>query len=182
MAFTLPYDSAAAGRVQLGPCTISFGGTDLGLTKGGVEIEVSTETYKVTVDQYGNTEINEYITGRTVNVTVPMAETDLTKLNTILPGSTIVTDGVTPTKKKLVVPSAVGTSLLSVADELICHPIALDAADKSQDFTLPVTAPKGDLSFAYKLNEERIFNVTFTGYPDLTTNVLFIIGDKTATA
>lgn len=178
----MAYDPAAAQRVQLGTCNVTFGSTDLGLTKGGVEVAITSETYKVMVDQFGNTEINEYIIGRTVTVTVPMAETDLTKLALVIPGSTIVTDKTTATKKKLTVPSGVGFSLLSVADTLTCHPVALAATDKSQDFTVPLTAPKGEFSFAYKLNEERIYSVQFTGYPNLTTGELFVMGDKSATA
>lgn len=178
----MAYDAASAARVQLGACSVTFGSTDLGLTKGGVEVQISTETYKIMVDQFGNTEINEYVIGRTVSVTVPMAETDLVKLNLVLPGSSIVTDAVTSTKKKLVVPNAVGQSLLAVADQLVCHPIARASSDRSQDFVVPLTAPKGDLNFAFKLNEERIYNVVFTGYPDLTTGTLFIMGDRTATA
>ena len=176
----MAYDPTAAQRVQLGTCTVTFGTKDLGLTKGGVEVALSSETYKVLVDQFGNTEINEYITGRTVTVTVPLAETDLTKLALVLPGSRIVTDTAVPTKKKLVVPTGVGFSLLSVADKLVCHPVALPATDKSQDFTVPLTAPKGEFTFAYKVNEERVYTVTFTGYPDLTTGDLFVMGDSTA--
>lgn len=178
----MAYDANSAARVQLGACSVVFGSTDLGLTKGGVEIQIQTESYKIMVDQFGNTEINEYIIGRTCSVTVPMAETDLTKLNLCLPGSSIVTDAVDSTKKKLVTPNAVGQSLLAVAQKLTCHPIARSAGDKSQDFVVPITAPKGDLNFGFKLNEERVYNVIFTGYPDLTTGTLFIMGDETATA
>lgn len=178
----MAYDPTAAQRVQLGTCNVTFGTTDLGLTKGGVEVAITSETYKVMVDQFGNTEINEYIIGRTVTVTVPMAETDLTKLNKVIPGSTLVTDATTSSKKKLVVPTGVGFSLLSVADKLVCHPVALPATDKSQDFTVPLTSPKGEFNFAYKLNEERIYSVQFTGYPDLNTGMLFVMGDNTATA
>ena len=46
----------------------SFGGVDLGFTKGGVEVTVETETHEVTVDQMGETPINEYITSRTCTV------------------------------------------------------------------------------------------------------------------
>jgi hypothetical protein len=30
-------------NIKLGACKVSFGGQDLGYTKGGVEVEVSTE-------------------------------------------------------------------------------------------------------------------------------------------
>jgi hypothetical protein len=178
----MAYDPTAASRVLVGTCDVTFGAIPLGLTKGGVEVAISSETYKVSVDQFGNTEINEYIIGRTVTVTVPLAETDLAKLKLVTPGSTIVTDKTTATKKKLVVNSGTGISLLGVADVLTCHPVAVAATDKSQDFVVPIAAPKGEFNFAYKINEERVYTVVFTGYPNLTTGDLYVIGDSTASA
>ena len=61
-------------NVKLGVCSVTFGGTDLGYTKGGCEAEITTTTHKVMVDQFGDTEIDEIIQGRTVKVTVPLAE------------------------------------------------------------------------------------------------------------
>ncbi|HHO6394217.1 TPA: hypothetical protein ACRVMJ_005009, partial [Escherichia coli] len=45
-------------NIKLGACKVSFGGVDLGYTKGGVQVEVATETLKVTVDQLGQTVIS----------------------------------------------------------------------------------------------------------------------------
>src|SRR4051812_12774795 len=81
-------------NVKLGVCTALFDSADLGYTKGGVEVEVQTNTHEVTVDQMGETPIDEIITGRTVQVTVPMAETTLENLARVMPGSTLVSDGV----------------------------------------------------------------------------------------
>lgn len=80
-------------NVKLGVCSVLYDGVNLGFTKGGVEVEVATTTYEVTVDQFGNTPISELITGRTVTATVPLAETTLENLALIMPGSTLVTDG-----------------------------------------------------------------------------------------
>lgn len=169
-------------NIQLGACTVTFGTNDLGLTKGGVEVSIATSTYKINVDQFGESEVNEYITGRTASVKTPLAETSLDRFQIMFPGSTIVTDATVSTKKKLNGNAAQGVSLRSLADILTLHPKAIISTDKSQDFTLPVASPKGDISFAYKHNEERVYNVEFMGYPDLTTGLLFVIGDKTATA
>jgi len=174
----MPYTSTNAENVKLGTCSVTFGATDLGLTKGGVEVSVSTSAYKITVDQFGETEINEYITGRTCTVRVPMAETDLTLLSNVIPGSTLVSG---TGKKKLVVKSGVGLSLRTFAQKLTLHPVAKAESDKSEDVTVPIAAPKGDFQFAFKLDEERIYNVEFTGYPDLSTGDLYVIGDETAT-
>ncbi len=45
-------------NIKLGACKVSFGGVDLGYTKGGVQVEIATETLKVTVDQLGQTTIS----------------------------------------------------------------------------------------------------------------------------
>lgn len=81
-------------NVKLGVCNVIFDGVDLGFTKGGVEVEVSTQTYEVKIDQFGETPISELLIGRSVTATVPMAETTLENLVKIMPGSALVTDGV----------------------------------------------------------------------------------------
>lgn len=80
-------------NVKLGVCRAYLGGVDLGLTQGGVEVTVSTETHRVEVDQNGSTAINEIIMGRTVTATVPMAETTVRQMVNIMPGATLVSDG-----------------------------------------------------------------------------------------
>jgi hypothetical protein len=80
-------------NVKLGVCSVLFDGADLGYTKGGVEVEVSTSTHEVTVDQFGDTPIGELITGRMVKATVPLAEATLDNLVATMPGSTLISDG-----------------------------------------------------------------------------------------
>jgi hypothetical protein len=277
-------------NVKLGVCRIVWGGVDLGYTKGGVEVEVASETHKVTVDQFGTTEINEYVMGRTCRVKVPLAETTVENLQRIMPGSTLTVSGsgvaatgsinfsgnVVPgdkiyvggalftfvsgapssefeievgldvttsisnavtalnnstdfraskatyatgadhiaviydlpgtfgntftlavegstlsvsgatlsggveAKRKAEVTNAVGVSLLENARELVLHPIAKADADRSEDFVVPLASTAGQASFAYKVDEERIFNVEFSGYPNPDTGVLFVVGDPTA--
>lgn len=164
-------------NIKMGVCKITFGGTDLGYTKGGVDVEVTTETHKVVVDQFGSTEVNEFIMGRNVKVKAPLAETTLENLVAIMPGATLVMDAGTPIGVK--VTTGIGESLLDTADELVLHPVANADADVSEDFVIPRAATAGALSFAYKVDAERIFNVEFTGYPDPVTKVLFVVGDPT---
>lgn len=170
-------------NVKLGVCRVTYGGVDLGLTKGGVEVAISTETHEVTVDQYGDAPINEYITSRTCEVTVPMAETTLENAVKVMPGATLITDGEDSNKKYVSVPTATGVSLLDIAQELVLHPIANEENDKSDDFTVYRAATPGEMNYSYKLDEERIFNCSFKAYPDHSQGgLLFAIGDTTATA
>lgn len=167
-------------NVKIGVCQVFYDGVDLGYTKGGVEVTVETETYEVTVDQFGASPINEYIQKRTVSAVVPLAETTLENMVSIMPGAALVTDSIDPTKKKVTVPNGIGTDLLKIAKKLVLHPQGLDSNDKSEDFTIPLAATAGALSFAYKYDEERVFNVTFNGYPDPATKELFVFGDESA--
>ncbi len=169
-------------NVKLGVCSITFNGVDLGYTKGGVEVEVATNTHVVSVDQFGETPINEYVMGRTVKVRCPLAETTLENLVAIMPGATLVTDAGDATKKRVDVVVGVGQSLLDSAAALVLHPIANAADAKNDDFIVPLAATAGALSFAFKLDEERIFNIEFSGYPDTANgNNLFSVGDDSAT-
>ncbi len=168
-------------NVKLGVCRVSFGGEDLGFTKGGVEVNVETSTHEVTVDQMGETPINEYITSRTCTVTVPLAETTLENLVKIMPGATLVTDKTETTKKYVQVPTGVGSSLLKVAQELVLHPIANADEDKSDDFMIPKAATAGAMTYSYKLDDERIFSCEFKAYAS-DEGLLFKVGDTTAVA
>jgi hypothetical protein len=169
-------------RVKLGPCLVTFNAIDLGLTKGGVEVSITTNKHEVTVDQFGSTAINDIITGRTGMVTVPMAETDLAKLLLVIPGAVLVTDSTTPTKKKLEIPTAVGTSLIESAKVLTLHPKANAASNKADDVTIPLASPAGDITFSFQVENERVYAIEFRMYPDEVTGLLAVLGDITAVA
>lgn len=166
-------------NVKLGVCKVYYDGVDLGYTKGGVEVTVTTETHKVEVDQFGKSPINELIMSRDARVKCPLAETTLANLVSIMPGATLVTGG---GASRVDVEHSIGTDLLTIAKPLILHPQNLLAADLTEDFTLLLAGTGGQLQFAYKLEEERIFNIEFTGYPSSQTRRLFVVGDLTTNA
>jgi hypothetical protein len=167
-------------NVKLGAANVLWGTDDLGFTKGGIDVSISTITKEVTVDQFGPSAVNEYIQGRTVQVTVPLAETDLNKLALALPGSTLVTG--TGGKLKLMVSTASGTALRALAKKLVLHPTGVPTSQKNDDFVVLLAAPVGDIEFAYNFEDERVYNVTFKGFPDNTTGALFTFGDESAVA
>ncbi len=282
-------------NVKLGVCSVTFDGVDLGYTQGGVEVTVETQTKKVMVDQFGNSEINEYILSRSCKAKVPLAETTLENLVRIMPGAVLFSNGGTKasgtvtlstavpvdgdkvtvngvdftfktaplnanhvaigatfaisaqnmknainasinalvsritvtgaaailtvtaddagtagnaitlaatfatganvtvsgavlaggtavTKKGVSVPNGAGISLLSLARKLVLHPIANDPTDPSEDFVIPLAMTAGAMSFSFKLDQERLFPVEFSAYPDSATKRLFYVGDETATA
>jgi hypothetical protein len=163
-------------NVKLGVCKVFFDGTDLGYTKGGVEVSVSTETHKVEIDQFGKTAINEYVMGRSLNVKVPLADTTLANMAALFPGSSLLGTATFRTD----VGAGVGADLLASSKLLTLHPIkttdTLDT-DYSDDFTILYANTPGALTYAYKLDEERIFNAEFTGFADPQNGKLFSAGD-----
>jgi hypothetical protein len=282
------------GNVKLGVCRVFFGNEDLGYTKGGVEVEVTTNTSKISVDQFGDTEIDEIIRGRMIRVKAPFAESTLKNLNRLFPASsfvetggaaatgtvtiatnpaandTIFINGVTftfvasvtgpnqvliggsanatalnlstainaspsrevmpviasatgasaictltykgkttegnaftlltgtagvkvtmsgatlsggsnPTAGRVDVVIGVGTSLIANSKELRLHPIEKADTDLSEDLIIPKASTPGQISYAYKLDEERVFMAEFRGYPDQAQNFkLFSIGSPYA--
>jgi hypothetical protein len=90
--------------------------------------------------------------------------------------------GTNPTSQRVDVTDGLTASdLLASAKELRLHPInrgsfASANYDYSEDFVIPLANTAGALTFAYKLEDERIYNVEFNGYPDATTRRLFYIG------
>lgn len=169
-------------KVLLGPCTVTFDSTDLGFTKGGVEVSITTPKKTIDVDQFGDSEIDERIMGRMVTVRCPLAEHDLSVLAKSIPGSTLITDGTDATKMRLELNSAYGTSLREIAAELVLHPKHKPVGEKNEDFVIPLAAPGGDIEFSFHKNDERIYSIEFKAFTDVDTGLVAYFGDDSATA
>lgn len=162
--------------LEMGPCDVTFKGTDLGLTQGGVQVTFGTTVQPVKADQYGESVIDNVINGRTIKVTVPMAERDLTKLAAVFPGSTLIGT----TSKRLEIDAAVGTSLRALAGALVLHPHDRPSADKTADLTVPLAMCAGAFTFSYESGKQRVYSVEFEGFVNLATGELFNMGDPAA--
>ncbi len=278
-------------NIRIGPCEVIFDGQQLGLTIGGVEVEVTTSTHTTMVDQLGETIVDEFVMGRNITIKVPLAETTIENLVKLMPGSVLVTDGVAAsgtitvavnpannetmivngvtytfktvavsetdielgatasltaleiatvlgrsidplvsvatytrvgavvtvtydttgvagnaftldagtagadltlsgatlasgvdaTKSRLDVSLNAGFSLLSSAKKLILHPTAKPANDRSEDLIVWKANAPGELQFAYKFDQERVFMANFKGFPDPASSYrLFSIGHEEA--
>ena len=273
--------------IRLGACRVRWGGRDLGMTKGGVDVTIKAQNKPIEVDQFGKTIVQEYVMGRSIMVKVPFAETDLDSLYSLLktsggtltdngvrasgtltfsanpaaadtivvaghtftfvtavtgadqiligatPAATIVnavrvlnassdsnvtqlqftgsattitispyksgvagnnfvisrtgtavttsgatlTGGVDATSRLAVVQSGAGIGLYGTALPLVLHPIDRADNDFTEDFVVPLANNGGSLTFAYKVDVERIFVLEFTGYVNVSNKTLFTYGD-----
>lgn len=159
------------GNIRLGACSVTWGGVDLGYTQGGVVVTLGSTQHDTKVDQEGDTPIDSWLMSRTCTVKVPMAETTVDKLATILAKT-----GGTQASGVLTIATGVGTSLRAGAQPLVLHPVTRAATDTSEDITIPLANTTGDTSFSYEVDKERIFEITFTAFPDMDTKTLLTYG------
>lgn len=90
-----------------------------------------------------------------------------------------LTGGVAETKARVDVNIGTSVDLLSVAQELRLHPSSRADDDFTEDFTIFQAATAGALTFAYKVDAERIYSVEFSGYPN-SDGKLFALGNPLA--
>lgn len=153
-------------KVALGVCDVKLGTLDLGATKGGVEVTIETSTYEVKLDQTGETPAKEIITGTSVKVKVPMAETDLARLAQVIPQAQGVVESTVTTG--VLVSTGVNIDLFAEGLELLLHPTGVASGTTDGDFGLFKAAGTANISFTYNTNSERIYEIEFKGYPDTT--------------
>lgn len=173
-------------NVPIGPAIVEFGEganlTKFDITKGGITFQMSTSTQEVQVDQYGDTVVKEIMKGRTAEVKVPFALSDLERLSKVMPNSKLTKSGTGATAKiRLDVNSTAGFDMLSIAKKLVIKPT--DPLATANDWiTIPVAGPSADIEYAYNADNERIANITFKAYPDVNNGgLLFTMGDETVT-
>lgn len=165
---------------------VSGSEVDLGFTMGGVTVTIETDVANVTTDQFGSVIMKQIIVGRNATIKVPFAETDLTLMSKLIPGASLVTDAVTSTKKKVFLNTPIGSDMVaSVAQALLLiKAIGNTASTNLNDqFRFFKAAPSGKLEFSFSIEDQRIWEVEYTAYPDSTQNFsLGTFGDPAATA
>jgi len=174
--------------LELGPCIVKYGVSgsevDLGFTMGGVTVNIETEVADVTTDQFGAVIMKQIIVGRNASITIPFAETDLSLMSKIIPGASLVTDAVTATKKKVIINTPIGSDMVaSVAQALLLIKAIGNTASTNENdkFRFFKAAPSGELEFAFSIEDQRVWEVEFTAYPDSTQSfAIGVFGDISA--
>lgn len=123
--------------------------------------------------------------GSTVTVTAKAQDATGNAITLASAGAGVTVSGATLTggsdpKKSVDVTDGVGLDLLSLAGELRLHPQAKPANDYSEDFVIPLAATAGGMNYAYQVDKERVFDTTFTGFPDPVSRKVFSIGTAPA--
>jgi hypothetical protein len=144
----------ALADVRLGHCTVTLGTTDLGHTKGGVEITIKNDVTETTVDKYGSTPAKAWHKGTRVEVKVVLAEYTNALLKEVLNGAAM-------SGANMTFGSNAGAKLTGAA--LTLHPIEAADDDDTLDVEIFSVVVIGDVKLAYKVDEETVHEVTFLG-------------------
>lgn len=162
---------------ELGPCQITFDGTDLGKTSGGVTLTVEETFAPINTDQDGENPVDEKITGTSVTVEGSLAEITLDNFAKLFKRSK-TTDG---NKEKVEILPNVGTSLLANSKTMIIKPYdgGTVTGDPNEWITLGRAGMKASASMTYNVSDQRTIGFTATGYPDVN-GVIATFGDTSA--
>lgn len=167
----MPFD---ANQIRLGAARVLLDGLDLGFTYDGVTIDVRTTSKRVEIDHFGPIEVRDVVSRRETSIKFNVAETALYNLALSLWGAATVDFTATPNNLQL--PFGVGTLLNTSAPRLLeLHPIDRDYTDCTENFRFLNAAWSGNVGFAFKVDQQRVFAVEFFAYPDQFGN-LFMFG------
>ena len=172
-------------NIRIGAGRIYFGGVDLGLTQGGIDVQLETEEYEGNADQFGEIEAYSFITNRQITVTAPLLETHVENMVRTMPGATLVTDPNDPDRKRVDIRTGIGESLVDFSKELIIRSAINDLrvpVVKDEDFIIPVASTSGGLSFNHAHDAEKLLNVEFKAYPVAGSDIVARFGHPDAAA
>jgi len=166
-------------KVKLGSCSVNFDGTDLGHTKGGVEISYDPDFTDITVDLYGDTPVDKRLKAENFSVKIPLAEKTYNVLKAAIPSGTYFSTG---GRNKLTIGKQAGFSLASVAKRLVLHPTENATTNKDDDVVMWSAVSIDEVSLPHKFDEQTIIEVTMMALINENMsagNYLATIGDTT---
>lgn len=172
---------ADSTNVKIGVCSVSFDGTDVGHTAGGVEVVYSPEYADIAVDQYGNTPVDKVLIGESFMARVPLAESTLANLKRAIHPGTATPSDASPTK--ITIGKDAGYKASTFAKRIVLHPIANASSNRVDDVILHKGVIVNEITLGYKVDEQRVINVEILALIDESQSAgayLGILGDSTA--
>lgn len=143
-------------------CRITFGGVDLGHTVDGTELEIEREFTEVKTDLYGNTPVDYVLAGQKATIKMKLAEITPGTLAYIAPEADW---DVGTADDHVHFGTKAGYSLRSDALELVITPQGGNT-DGNLTITLFKAVSTDNVKLAYKIDEQSVFEVTFTALVD----------------
>lgn len=150
----MPGQQGDVENVKLGVADVAFGGVSLGLSKGGITVTVTDSQLLVSVDNWADMPVAAFDKGSLVEVTVPMVEETLAKINLALPTSTLTGSS------KVTIGGVAGNPI--TAAKLVLNPVTAGRPN----FVAYRAIPKGEVTMSFNTDDVSIINVVFTALID----------------
>jgi len=167
---------ADATKIQLGVCSVTYKGVDLGHTIGGVTVVYSPEYHETSVDQYGKSKVEKFLVGESLSAKVSLAEFTIANLQRAINQGTLVGDDAVS------MGSNAGKRASLNAGLLLLHPLNAASNDtRAYDVAIYKAVVTNELSIEFKNDGERVLPVEFDGLIDegrSDGNLLGFIGDS----
>lgn len=141
---------------------VTFGGVDLGHTVDGVEVEWGREFTEVQTDLYGKTPVDYVLQGQKATIKLKLAEITPGILTYLIPEADFDNGSAS---QHLHFGSKAGFSLRNAALQLVITPQA-NNVDGRRTITFFKAVSTEPVSVSYKIDEQSVFEVTFTALVD----------------
>lgn len=153
-------------NVRIGVCNINYNSVNLGHTKDGVVLKFDRKFQDVTVDEYGDIPIDSVLTGQDLTVEVTLAEPTIANLLASIPEAG--RDSGAQGSRLNLGRSAGWSARTNASFQLVLHPISKAASDLSDDIVIYRAFSTEPIELPYKVDEQRVFKVTFRALVDET--------------
>jgi hypothetical protein len=151
-------------NVRMGPCSIIYNSVNLGHTKGGVTLTFERSMEDLTVDKYGAMPIDKVISGGTLQIEVQLAEPQVDQLRYAVPEGDYISGS---QGKRIGIGRDSGYSLRANSGfQLTMHPIDRAITDTTEDVVIYKAVSTAPLELPYRIDEQRVFSVTFNALVD----------------
>lgn len=167
---------ADATKIQLGICSVTYKGVDLGHTFGGAEFIYTPDFHETSPDLYGTSITEKFLVGERVKVKLSLGEFTIANLQAAINQATLQGDDAVS------VGSKAGKRSSANAGLLVLHPVNSPANDTRQyDVSIYKAIVANELSIVHKNDGEKVLPVEFEGLIDENRtdgNLLAFIGDS----
>jgi hypothetical protein len=169
---------------DIGPAELTWKGNVLGKTvanpnggtHGGVGVKIMTERRDVLRDAKGTNPHDKIIVGRSAEVESNLTGLSLSQMKDLIPGSTLSAGA----QKSLQLLNPVGMSERESAGLLIIKPIdtGVVSTDESEWLQFALAFPVPNFDFKFDLENQKVFNVMWDIFDDLTTGNIATLGQN----
>lgn len=156
-------------KVRIGACQITYKGVNIGHTLDGVELTFEREFEDLTVDKYGSSPIDKALTGNKLMAKFKLAQPDFASMNIANPEG----EGADGTLgDRIGLGTDAGYLLRQDAGLLVLRPLKnVASVDDSEDIHLYKAVSAENVELSYKVDEQRVIEVTMEALIDETYGV-----------